>query len=503
MALTLKSNKLVPIIAVLIVLMALVAILRVGGEQPPAPSTIAAVPTAKPTDPAKADADSPADSLRTVASEVKKLQTEVTTLTKENQDLRTQNEALVRSRNDVVDDVTKRVGDQLARPEAANSPVFSGINSRLAQIEEKFSHYGNAMADTGAGDVPAGLGYGPGGTPGGGASLPRGSFSAGSAPTADTLTWIEPMAHPGNPAAGSAPNGALQSVVYRDPSDPAPPPPASATPAVVSPTTPAAPAVPQKPAEPYFTIPENATLIGSTTMTALIGRVPVNGKVQEPVPFKVIIGRANLAANGLEVPPEITGMVVSGKTVGDWALSCAYGNVESATFLFDDGTVRTVSNRKSGASLLAAGALSEDRIAWLSDERGVPCLSGQKISNAPSWLATRGVLKTLEVAAQAAAAAQTTSTTNVLGGSSSVVTGDQTRYIAGRAAAGGAEEISEWVRARMANSFDAIYVPAGVSVALHLDRAIEIDKLPDARKLDYRKARRPTAHTGGFVARID
>ena len=492
MALSLKSNKLVPILGIAILVIASVAILRSGAKAPPQPTTLAAVPTPKPGDPATADADSPADSLRTVASEVKKMRTDMEQLTDQNKKLRTQNEDLMRNRNEVVDDVTRRLGDQLTRPDAARSPVFSGLSTRLDQLEQSVSHYGAKASDSGAGDVPAGLGYSQGGAPGG-------SFTGeASAPTADRLTWIEPMAHatPGNGGSGK-----LQSVAFRDPADPAPPVEPATVLASVPPPPGAAPPVPAKPAAvPYFTVPENATLIGSTTMTSLIGRIPVSGKVTDPVPFKVIIGRTNLAANGFEVPDEVVGMVVSGKAVGDWTLSCVYGNVESVTFLFDDGTIRTVSNRKPGAGMLTSGAISDDRIAWLSDERGVPCISGQKITNAPTWLATRGVLKTLEVAAQAAAAAQTTSSINVIGGSSSVVTGDQGKYIAGKAAAGGAEEISDWVRARMDNSFDAIYVPAGASVALHLDRAIELDKLPDARKLDYH---RHGARRAGYASRLD
>ena len=59
---------------------------------------------------------------------------------------------------------------------------------------------------------------------------------------------------------------------------------------------------------PVYTVPRNATLIGSTAMTALVGRVPVQGQVRDPMPFKVITGADNLAANGLTVPG-VQGMV--------------------------------------------------------------------------------------------------------------------------------------------------------------------------------------------------
>ncbi len=37
-------------------------------------------------------------------------------------------------------------------------------------------------------------------------------------------------------------------------------------------------------------------------MTALLGRIPINGTVTDPYPFKVLIGKDNLTANGIELP---------------------------------------------------------------------------------------------------------------------------------------------------------------------------------------------------------
>lgn len=53
---------------------------------------------------------------------------------------------------------------------------------------------------------------------------------------------------------------------------------------------------------PYFTVPENSTLMGSVAMTALLGRIPIDGSVSDPYPFKIMIGRENLIANGIELP---------------------------------------------------------------------------------------------------------------------------------------------------------------------------------------------------------
>ncbi|WP_417120508.1 hypothetical protein [Pectobacterium cacticida] len=90
-----------------------------------------------------------------------------------------------------------------------------------------------------------------------------------------------------------------------------------------------------------YTLPENSTLTGSVAMTALLGRIPINGMVSDPYPFKVLIGRDNLTANGIELP-DVEGAIVSGTASGDWKLSCVRGTVGSITFVFSDGRVPTV-----------------------------------------------------------------------------------------------------------------------------------------------------------------
>lgn len=68
---------------------------------------------------------------------------------------------------------------------------------------------------------------------------------------------------------------------------------------------------------PVYTLPENSTLVGSKAMTALIGRIPINDKVTDPYPFKVLIGKDNLTANGIELP-DVEGAIVSGLLQGIW-----------------------------------------------------------------------------------------------------------------------------------------------------------------------------------------
>ena len=236
---------------------------------------------------------------------------------------------------------------------------------------------------------------------------------------------------------------------------------------------------------PYYTVPANATLIGSTGMTALIGRIPVNDQVQDPVPFKVIVGSDNLAANGITIPG-IDGMIWSGTAVGDWNLSCVTGRLESATFVFQDGTLRTLTSKGDN-----------DGLGWISDAQGIPCVSGKRITNAAAFLATRIGISAIEAAAEAAAAAQTTTRLGEIGTGTTSVTGDIGRYTAGKALSGGAAEIRQWLDERLGQSFDAVFVKPGAQLAIHVTQELPIDYDPLGRKVQHEtSSNEPLGQTG-------
>jgi integrating conjugative element protein (TIGR03752 family) len=239
---------------------------------------------------------------------------------------------------------------------------------------------------------------------------------------------------------------------------------------------------PQNDATPVYTIPRNATLIGSTAMTALVGRIPVKGQVRDPMPFKVITGKDNLAANGLTIPG-VQGMIWSGTAIGDWTLSCVSGQLESVTFVFDDGTIQTLSSDDN--SMRGASGTTDKPLGWISDVRGIPCISGERKTNAPAYLTQRIAAMSLEAAAEAAAQSETTTLLSDSGSVSSAVTGDSGQYILGKTLSGGSQEIAQWLRERQAQSFDAVFVPAGIEVAIHVDHELPIDFHANGRKLHH------------------
>lgn len=502
----LKSNKLIAIGAVIVVVIVAGIMFR-GNKSTPKNVPLASVPEPTIQATKAPDADSPADTLRTLTAEVKSMKDREKKLVDDNKDLKQQNEDLIRNRKDIEESVTNRLAQQFSRPEAAGSPVFAGMNSRLDGLESKLNRLLGGDAQVGppgaaipaaGGDIPTGLGFDGRGTAMPSNSMPvagtAGAAAAASPVRGNTYVYVEPLGEKtvldpnGQPkvvkvayAAGgpqkSAP-GALPS--DQGTSD-------TGAPGVM----PGAADATQKQPVPYFTVPENAVLMNSTAMTALIGRIPVNNNVRDPMEFKVLVGRPNLAANGLQVPDDVVGMVVAGQAIGDWNLQCVEGHIYSITFLFQDGTIKTVSKRQSsggaggGLGGPGGGVNNASRMGFITDEHGAPCINGKLITNAPAYLTQVVGIKALEAAARAAAAAQTTTSVNPLGGSSSVVTGDQSKYIMGQAASAGVDEVSNWVMKRLNDSFDAIYVPPGIKVAVHLNQEIDLDKDPNARNLDY------------------
>lgn len=235
-------------------------------------------------------------------------------------------------------------------------------------------------------------------------------------------------------------------------------------------------------ATPVYTLPENSTLIGSRGMTALLGRVPIDGKVTDPYPFKVLIGKENLTANGIELP-DVEGAIVSGTATGDWVLSCVRGDVHSITFVFTDGTVRTVPS-PAKSSDASNGKSNGGSIGWLSDENGIPCLSGERKSNASTYLPTLFALSGAGAASDAMVNNQTT--TSVDGTTvTSTLTGSAGQAALGKALSGGTNELASWVKARYGQMFDAVYVPPGAQVAVHITRQIPIDYEEQGRKVRY------------------
>lgn len=442
------SNKLLPIAAAVAVVIMGAIYMRSGPEK-----TVAAPMTQVPL-PATlgADQDTPDETLATVVQTNRELRQQIQEVLEINKELRKgspSNPATARS--DVVSLSTSTT--QPAASEPASPGIVDTFSNALGTFGSLGGHSRTATGTDGQGDdmAPASgvIGYK--------VLAPMGYVQETKRSGNDTVTQYVRRT-------GAAPAQARSQ--------------GSATQAAA-----AAQAQQPKGPEPFFTIPENATLAGVTTMTSLIGRVPVNGRVTDPMQFKALIGRDNLAANGWELPEDLAGMVVTGIAIGDMALSCTEGKIRSMTFVFNDGAIRTVSSRRSGSGG-ASGATSSNSgdLGFISDLHGNPCVQGTFVTNAPRYLADLVGIKGLGLAAEALAQAQTTVTSSG-DATQSAVTGNAGNFALGRMGSAATEELAKWLTERLKSSFDAVVSPSGMQIVVHLDQEIHIDKPASPRKL--------------------
>lgn len=425
------------------------------------------------------EGDTPEDTLRTIATRMKKLSDQQAALVKRNTQLVEENAAL----QDKTQKVDQQIRDAVAGVKNEAQSAQGALKSQLDAVTSRLESLGSQMAsgnDKPAqnGDIPVGLGL---------------DDVGGGTSGKDGMIWVDPkdgqaFDRNGKPlAAGEKLSGGSfkYPTSFLDDNE------ITRQKAALEQTAKGYSNEKGGVAneEPVYTVPENATLVSSQAMTALLGRIPLEGKVQDPYPFKIMIGADNLTANGIELP-DVEGAIVSGTATGDWTLSCVRGDVYSITFVFTDGTVRTYpkpQRNSNGQGGNGSQKKSENSsIGWISDDQGIPCIQGTRKSNASTYLPTLFGLSTATAAASAFAQSQTTTQNNgPYGQSSTTLTGDAGKYALGAGMAGGMKETTDWVRQRYGMTFDAVYVPPGKNVAVHITREIPIDYEIKGRKVRY------------------
>lgn len=235
---------------------------------------------------------------------------------------------------------------------------------------------------------------------------------------------------------------------------------------------------------PAFTIPKDSVLYDGISLTALIGRIPVEGTTPDPYPVKIFIGKENLAANGHQLP-EVDGMIFSGLAIGDWNLSCVSVRLFSASYIFEDGNI-------------VNHTVKAEPLGYISDRAGWPCVSGVFKTNAPKFLRDRIGLSGLNAAGSAYANAQASRRESELTGTTTTsITGSIDKLLAGTLVKSATDEASQWILARQKQSFDAVIVGPGAEVSIHLDKALTLDESQLDRKIRYSRhtdLRRKTLH---------
>ncbi|MBE8597365.1 TIGR03752 family integrating conjugative element protein [Xenorhabdus sp. BG5] len=396
--------------------------------------------------------DTPEDTLRTLIGSLNKVRAEQKRLSEQNTDILKENDQLKHQRLDVAGQIDAAVAAIRQDDEQRRRGLQDEQQSLLAQIDFLTERLNSAPLPSQDSQMLLGLG------------LTGSQYAANPVRGQDEFIWVNPADE--KPAA-------LQAMGHGQ-STPQYPTSFLSEQPTAGQKVQNAPALKEKNETPVYTLPENATLVGSQAMTALLGRVPVNGTVTDPYPFKILIGKDNLTANGIGLP-EVEGAVVSGSASGDWTLSCVRGQVNSITFVFQDGTVR----------ILPGKGQNQQGIGWLSDENGIPCISGERKSNASTYLPTLFALSAMNSAGDALNESQRTAQTHGAGGITSALTGNAGQAALGKAMAGGMNDITEWLKQRYSQTFDAVYVPPGAGVVVHITQSLAMDYETKGRKVRY------------------
>ena len=228
--------------------------------------------------------------------------------------------------------------------------------------------------------------------------------------------------------------------------------------------------------DPVYTLPAT-TIVDATALTALVGRLPVDGHIESPWRFKLLSKASNVTSRSHRVPG-LKGVIWSGVAYGDLTLSCVSATVDTVAYVYDDGVVHTQKSPSNPDDITAG-------IGWLSDDRGNPCIPGDLKTNAPAVIARGVTTGTLAGVARGYAEAQTTRQSNSDGATTTTITGDAEDYALANAAADAVDEANVWFRRRLGQSFDAIYVPAGRPVVIHIEQQVNLDRPADLRRLAH------------------
>ena len=235
------SNRLLPILGGAVVLMLAFVTLKSCSQEEDSGVVLDNVPTA----PAP-DADTPADTIKTLTANVAAMTAEVEALRRENATLARENQTLVANRTQIEENVATRLRRELLSRERdaenqgrIDSGVLASLTDRVDRLAESV-----ARVQPGSGsDIPVGLGL----------------EGVNTQAPAMGLVWVEPLDAPAVAAsetglldrAGQTAGGYLDSARTR-------------TGQVVTNAREEVDALKSRPA---YTVPRNATLIGSTAMT--------------------------------------------------------------------------------------------------------------------------------------------------------------------------------------------------------------------------------------------
>ncbi|MEZ8959640.1 hypothetical protein AB6E94_19670 [Vibrio lentus] len=231
---------------------------------------------------------------------------------------------------------------------------------------------------------------------------------------------------------------------------------------------------------PFATINAGAKIVGARMLDGLIGRVPISGNVDNPYRFSVKVGPRVLATNGLTING-LAGMEFYGVARGNYADSCIEGFVDGMTYIFEDGSINTIS--KDTASSVG---FDQDWIGRLADEEGNECIQGEIHGNVNKVVGLKSSLAAAQGAAGAFAEGETEQYTNLESGlQSKVISGDAFTYMASTLAEEGLGEAKDITDTLFPAPTISVWAPNNTEVSIKITRQLNIDYKQDARRINY------------------
>lgn len=230
-------------------------------------------------------------------------------------------------------------------------------------------------------------------------------------------------------------------------------------------------------------IPENFTFLKAKLFTALLGRIPVDGVVDDPFPFTVLVDSEQIAAT----PNPLVGVkaiIMRGKAKGDITLSCVSGEIISATFVLSDQTVTTLH-----------GTISAP-LALIENQYGLPCVPGKLISNAKKIITSRSILAGIKsfLSENRSHSYEYPWQTNLTQSQQkkSKAKNQSNKYLLQQIGLKAANQSINWWNARRGQVFDVIFVQPGAAVALTVNKELRlnIEKTKQLKKIiDYKESK--------------
>lgn len=484
-------NRLLPLLAGIAVLAVAIIFYRSATKPGPLVAKPGAPLAATPV-PSTVDADTPADTITAISGQAELLQKEIQQANQQADTLRDENRALTDQLETLTQDISTQIETALATQQEQSTANVSGLEARLQSMTSSFQELSRDLTGRISSveentEVPFGLG------------LEATQYQSGQVvdgTTVDPVVWINPMdlapiqTTPSDPSAEPTALNSSSALFPANGSQPSRSSPAVerlsqiGSPLQSSDTTQteSTPSV-----IPYYTLPDLSVLANSTALSSLIGRVYLEDRVINPYPFKIIVGRDNLTANFKDLPEQITGMIFGGYAEGDWPLSCVRGTINAATFVFDDGSIKSAYPGDPGTRPDDSGFQPEG-LGYISDPYGNPCILGEQVTDAPKFLFQRALLAGAEGYAEALRRQQI-DTINLTGpdGTSTqeIFNGDAADFARANVYVSAIQETTDWIRERQRQSFDVIYVPPAHSVVINLEQELRVDLDTNGRRLDY------------------